>query len=125
MNTVLWQRIEGAAVFVATLVLFGVMDGGIGWWLAVLVFFAPDLSFAAYAFGSRVGAVAYNLVHVYAFGAVLLALGVAGGMDQVAALGLLWMSHSGFDRMFGYGLKSEKGFSFTHLGPIGGARAKP
>ena len=29
---------------------------------------------------------------------------------------------SGADRMLGYGLKYERGFGFTHLGYIGGAK---
>lgn len=36
-----------------------------------------------------------------------------------ALLGALWLAHSGFDRMLGYGLKSPEGFSITHLGRIG------
>jgi len=27
--------------------------------------------------------------------------------------------HSSMDRMFGYGLKTEEGFKYTHLGMIG------
>lgn len=125
MDTVLWQRVEGAAVFVAALILFLNMESGIVWWLAIILFFAPDVSFAAYALGPRVGAVAYNLVHVYAFGAILLAVGAVTGTVLVSALGALWLAHSGFDRMFGYGLKSREGFKLTHLGAIGGAPGKP
>ena len=124
MDTVLWQRVEGAAVFVAALVLFLVMDGQIAWWLAAILFFAPDISFAAYALGPRVGAVVYNLVHVYAFGAILLAAGAVTGILLISALGALWLAHSGFDRMFGYGLKSPEGFKVTHLGVLGGTSGK-
>jgi hypothetical protein len=63
--------------------------------------------------------VVYNLVHVYAFGAVLLAIGVGVDAPVAAALGALWIAHSGFDRMLGYGLKSPEGFTVTHLGTIG------
>lgn len=125
MDTVLWQRIEGAAVFLAALILLLFMEHGIVWWLAVILFFAPDASFAAYALGPRVGAVAYNLVHVYAFGAILLAVGAVTGSALVSALGALWLAHSGFDRLFGYGLKSPEGFKVTHLGIIGGTSRKP
>lgn len=116
---ILWQRIEGALVFAAGIAAhfyFGSLD----WW--VLVFFVPDLSFAAYALGPRIGALVYNIVHVYAFGAVLFAAGLVFAMPLVTMLGLLWLAHSGFDRMFGYGLKSETGFHQTHLGPIGRGR---
>lgn len=119
MDTVAWQRIEGGAVFVAAIALFPFMDDGMNWWLALLLFFAPDLSFAAYALGPRLGAVVYNLVHVYAFGALLLAAGAVTGTLTVSTLGALWLGHSGFDRMLGYGLKSPEGFRVTHLGRIG------
>jgi hypothetical protein len=119
MDTISWQRLEGAFVCIAALVLFVVLGDGVAWWLAAILFFAPDISFAVYLAGPRLGALAYNLVHVYAFGTVLLAIGVGLDAPVVAALGALWVAHSGFDRMLGYGLKSPEGFTFTHLGTIG------
>ena len=118
-DLIVWQRIEAALVFVASLALFWQADSGLAWWLAAIVFFAPDLSFAGYAAGSRVGAAVYNTVHVYAFGLVVLAIGAAASMPLLAGLGALWLAHSGFDRMLGYGLKSTEGFGVTHLGRIG------
>ncbi|MCC5968340.1 MAG: DUF4260 domain-containing protein [Pararhodobacter sp.] len=120
-ETVIWQRAEGALVFAAAGILFFFLGDGFVWWVALAVFFAPDINFAAYAFGSRIGAIAYNIVHVYAFGAVPLALGIATDSMIIAQLGALWLAHSGFDRMLGYGLKSRHGFKFTHLGVIGPA----
>ena len=119
MNTIVWQRIEAAIVLGAAIVLFAYLDHSLPWWLAVILFFVPDVSFAGYALGPRVGAVVYNLVHVYALGMVLLAVGFAMGSETVAALGALWMGHAGLDRMLGFGLKSPEGFKLTHLGPIG------
>ena len=116
---VLWQRIEGAGVLIAGLALFLHADAGVPWWAALLIFFAPDLGFAAYLLGPRVGAWGYNAVHVYAFGAVVLAAGMLAALPLTAALGALWLAHAGFDRMLGYGLKSEAGFADTHLGRIG------
>ncbi len=116
---IIWQKIEGALVFISGLALFAYLDPGLSWWLALLLFFAPDLSFAGYLFGSRVGAACYNLVHVYALGAICLAAGLILTAPLLAACGALWLAHSGFDRMLGYGLKSAAGFSFTHLGRIG------
>ena len=118
-DTVLWQRGEGALALVAGLTLFWHLDSGLPWWGALLLFFAPDLSFAAYGLGPRVGAATYNLVHVYGLGLGLLALGPLQGAPLLAALGALWVAHSGFDRALGYGLKSARGFSVTHLGEIG------
>jgi Domain of unknown function (DUF4260) len=119
MNTIIWQRFEGAGVCAAALILFVFLGDGVAWWLPAVLFFAPDISFAGYFAGPRFGAFAYNLVHVYAFGTVLLVVGVGLDAPIMAALGALWVAHAGFDRMLGYGLKSPKGFTVTHLGPIG------
>lgn len=97
-------------------------EAGLSWWIAALIFFAPDISFAGYLFGPKIGAFGYNLVHIYALGALLIAAGAALSVPLLAALGSLWLAHSGLDRMLGYGLKSSEGFTFTHLGQIGGAR---
>ncbi len=80
-------------------------SSGLSWWAAVLIFFAPDLSFAGYLLNPKVGAFGYNLVHVYALGAICIAAGVALSLSVVGALGALWLAHSGFDRKLGYGLK--------------------
>lgn len=122
-GVVLWQRIEGAVVFLAGLGLFALAGGGFGWW-ALLLFFAPDVSFAGYLLGPRVGAFGYNLAHVYALGAVLYLAGLWFAAPALAAIGALWLAHSGFDRMLGYGLKTTRGFGFTHLGPIGRTRGE-
>jgi hypothetical protein len=119
MDTISWQRLEGAGVCLSALMLFGFLGDGIVWWLAILLFFAPDISFAGYLAGPRIGAFAYNLVHLYAFGACLVALGVGLEIPILAGLGALWIAHAGFDRMLGYGLKSPEGFTVTHLGTIG------
>jgi hypothetical protein len=120
MNTaVVWQRVEGLIIFVVGVLLGWQWNPDVPWWGALLIFFAPDLSFIAYAFGAKAGAFCYNAVHVYALGAVFVAIGVFLSHPFYAFLGALWLAHSGFDRMFGYGLKLPEGFSFTHLGRIG------
>lgn len=89
------------------------------WWLALIVFFAPDLSFAAYLAGPKVGAAVYNAVHLYGFALIVMALGALTEQPWITALGFLWLAHAGFDRMLGYGLKLTSGFQDTHLGRIG------
>lgn len=118
-QTILWQRIEGAILFGLGLLICWQSGSALPWWGAVLVFFAPDLSFAGYALGPKIGARCYNAVHIYGFGGAILALGLFLAMPLPVALGALWLAHSGFDRMLGYGLKSTEGFSVTHLGRIG------
>lgn len=116
---IVWQRAEGVAVLASGLALYWQVDIGWAWWVAVLLFFAPDLSFAAYAFGPRAGALGYNLVHIYGFSLSLFAIGLIAGMPVLTACGALWLAHAGFDRMLGYGLKAPEGFGLTHLGRIG------
>lgn len=116
---ILWQRAEAAMVFVAGIALFLHAQVGIPWWGALLLFLAPDLSFAGYGFGPKIGAICYNAAHLYGLGAGLLAVGALAALPLCTALGALWLAHAGFDRMLGYGLKSPEGFSITHLGRIG------
>ena len=89
------------------------------WWVALLIFFAPDLSFIGHVLGARRGAFVYNVAHIYAFGTAFLASGLAFAIPILATVGALWLAHAGFDRLFGYRLKSPVGFSFTHLVQIG------
>ncbi|WP_181375766.1 DUF4260 family protein [Palleronia abyssalis] len=89
MDTIAWQRMEGALIFAGALILVVFVGGGTAWWIAVILFFAPNISFAAYAFGPRLGAVAYNSTHIYGFRAVLFALGVATDKATISVLGVL------------------------------------
>ena len=66
-----WLRLEGLAVFALAVVLY--KRGGHSWLLFAALFLAPDLSFAAYLAGPRVGAMGYNLAHSYV-GPVLAAV---------------------------------------------------
>jgi hypothetical protein len=120
-QTVTWQRVEGAVVFAAGVILVLHEPAWLPWWARLLVFFAPDLGFVGYAFGPRRGSVFYNATHVYGLGAILIALGASLSLPICVAVGALWLAHAGLDRMLGYRLKSPEGFSVTHLGPIGKA----
>jgi len=112
-------RIEGAALFaVAT---FAYERTGAGWWLYVILFLAPDLSFLAYLAGARAGAIVYNALHTTIGPIVLAAVGVLGPLPLALAVALIWAAHIGLDRALGYGLKYFAGFGFTHLGRIGRA----
>jgi len=122
-STVIWQRVEGALVFASALAIFFYLGIELPWWVVLLIFFAPDISFGAYLLGPRVGSFGYNIVHIYAFGALFLACGLTMGIASIAGIGALWLAHSGFDRMLGYGLKSPEWFNVTHMGTIG--RASP
>ncbi|HEY1025125.1 MAG TPA: DUF4260 domain-containing protein, partial [Sphingobacteriaceae bacterium] len=78
----------------------------------------PDVSIAGYLISSRIGAVVYNFFHHQG---IALGIGIAGVLMRNEALNLaaiMLFGHSALDRMFGYGLKYNSGFRFTHLGTI-------
>jgi len=109
-------RLEGLALFILTTVAFAYAD--LSWWLYAVLFFTPDLSFAAYTAGPRLGAIAYNALHSTLGPAILAGLGMIVDHSMLLALAAIWAAHIGFDRMLGYGLKYASGFNDTHLGRI-------
>ena len=91
---------------------------GGSWWLFLILFLAPDLSFFAYLAGPRIGAAGYNLAHAFVLPEVLLAF-AAVGSALALDLALIWGAHIALDRAIGYGLKYPEGFKETHLGRLG------
>lgn len=118
-------RLEGFALFAAALAVY--TQAGASWQLFVLLFLAPDLSFIFFAFGTRVGALAYNAAHA-TIGPIVLAMIARLGGESARlwlSFALIWFAHVGFDRALGYGLKYASGFRDTHLGPIGMKNHRP
>lgn len=115
-------RIEGFALF--ALATLGFALAGLSWWLYAALFLAPDLAFAAYGAGPRVGAVVYNALHTTIMPAALAALGLIFDATLLFGLAAIRAAHIGFDRMLGYGLKYETAFADTHLGRIGRTKAR-
>jgi hypothetical protein len=110
-------RLEGLALFLGMTLLYWVWDGS--WWVYAALFLAPDLSFLAYFWGSRFGAMLYNSVHTYMVPMALMTVGFTTAEPLVLSIAMIWLAHIGFDRALGYGLKYSAGFTFTHLGRIG------
>ena len=110
-------RLEGAALFAAATFVFA--WSGWSWLLYFGLFLVPDLSMLAYLAGRRLGALAYNTLHSTVGPLLLACLGALAPQEPWLAIAAIWLAHIGLDRMFGYGLKSLKGFGYTHLGPIG------
>lgn len=110
-------RLEGLTLFVGMTLLYGVWDGS--WWVYAILFLAPDLSFAAYLGGPKIGAIIYNAAHSYMAPVALMTTGFALASPLVLSIAIIWMAHIGLDRALGYGLKYFAGFGFTHLGRIG------
>jgi Domain of unknown function (DUF4260) len=115
-------RLEGLTLFAGMTLLYAVWGGS--WWVYALVFLAPDLSFAAYLAGPRIGAVIYNAAHSYMAPMALMTTGFGMNSPLTLSIALIWLAHIGIDRALGYGLKYSAGFGFTHLGRIGKDAAK-
>ena len=113
-------RLEGLCVLAASVLAYA--QWGAGWPIFFWCFLLPDLSFAGYLAGPRVGAAAYNAAHSHVGALVLLVAGVGLALPWLIAAGLIWTAHIGFDRALGYGLKYATGFTHTHLGLIGRAK---
>ena len=113
-------RFEWVSAAAVAIVLYAM--SGLSWWLFALLILAPDLSMLGYLAGPRVGAVAYNALHILI---APLVLGIAGVLlvgPITTAVALIWIAHIAIDRALGYGLKLPTGFQDTHLGRIGRER---
>ena len=117
-----WLRLEGAAAFVAGLVLYVWLGGP--WLLLLPLLLLPDAAAVGYLAGPRAGALTYNAVHNWAFGLAVLGIGIAVASTPLELLGAIACAHVGIDRTVGYGLKLSTSFQDTHLGPIGRKRGK-
>jgi uncharacterized protein DUF4260 len=110
-------RLEGVVLFAGMTLLYALWDGS--WWVYAILFLAPDVSFAAYLAGPKVGAIVYNAAHSYLAPMALMTTGLAIASPLVLSLAMIWLAHIGIDRALGYGLKYQAGFAYTHLGKIG------
>ena len=110
-------RLEGLTLFAGMTFVYGFWGGP--WWLYFVLFLAPDLSFFGYLAGPKIGAWVYNAAHATIIPMAMLTVGFGFAPPLMLSLALIWLSHIGFDRALGYGLKYQAGFGFTHLGRIG------
>ena len=121
-GTTIILRLEGAALAIACLWLYG----GIlhqSWWLFALLILTPDLSMLAYYAGPKIGAAIYNAVHSWVLVVALIFLAFYPGRGDPFLLSLPFIlgAHIGIDRALGFGLKHRTGFKDTHLGRLGRA----
>jgi hypothetical protein len=89
------------------------------WGFFFALFFVPDLSFLAFLISKKTGAVSYNIFHHRGLIALSIIAGFMMNNELVMKTGLVFMAHSCFDRVAGYGLKYSDSFDHTHLGWIG------
>ncbi|MFX0555557.1 DUF4260 domain-containing protein [Maribacter sp. CXY002] len=115
MKTLL--KLEEFAMFVLGIFMFGLL--GYPWWLFPVLLLTPDVGMVGYLINAKIGATMYNLFHHRGIAILLYFMGMYFSAPIVQLIGVVVFSHAAMDRIFGYGLKYEKGFRFTHLGEIG------
>lgn len=106
-------RIEGVSLAAAALIGYLSLGGPL--WLLVVAGLAPDLSMLGYLKDTAVGSAMYNLIHTYTLPVLLSGLGGWLNGRLMVLVALIWITHIGIDRFFGYGLKYPTGFRDTHL----------
>lgn len=116
-QSIMFQKLEGAAVFLASSFLYWHLDFNI--LIFVLFLFAFDIFMIGYLFNNKVGAYAYNIGHSLILPPLLFATGYITDTRLLIGFSLLWCAHIGIDRALGYGLKFTTGFKNTNLGTIG------
>jgi hypothetical protein len=94
------------------------------WGLYLKLFFVPDVAFIFFLITKKAGAIAYNIFHHKGLIALLILTGFMLKNELFGQVGLIFMAHSCFDRMVGYGLKYLDDFDHTHLGWIGKSKHK-
>ncbi|WP_136667407.1 DUF4260 domain-containing protein [Flavobacterium sp. H122] len=110
-------KLEELGLFVFGIYLFSLLN--YQWWWFLILILVPDFSMIGYAFGDKMGAYVYNIFHHRGIAVLLYLIGVYFSDNIIQLIGIILFSHASMDRIFGYGLKYEKGFKFTHLGEIG------
>lgn len=110
-------QLEELAMFLLSIYLFSRLP--FAWWWYPALILSPDISMIGYAAGNKVGAFCYNFVHHKAVAIAVYIAGLYWPNEILQLTGLILFGHSSMDRMLGYGLKTNEGFKFTHLGEIG------
>ena len=111
MKTIL--KLEELAMFLASVYVLYYFDAA--WWLYLLLLLGPDISMLGYLAGNKFGAVCYNFFHHKAVAVVVIVAGLLIPNLLLQLTGIVLFGHSSMDRMFGYRLKTNEGFKFTHL----------
>lgn len=108
-------RFEGIMFFVLSTIAYYYFNFKI--WIFLTLFFVPDISILAYKFKLKNADYYYNFTHTYFIPVFLFLVSYIIGVNWLFMISLIWISHIGFDRMLGFGLKISS-FKDTHLGKI-------
>jgi len=109
-------RIEGVVLFIASLFLFSSTHQH--WWWVPVLLLVPDVFMVGYARSTQLGALIYNIGHIYLVPMLIALYSWHNHRPLISAIGLIWLAHIGMDRLLGYGLKYDDNFKHTHLGDL-------
>jgi hypothetical protein len=114
-------KLEELAMFLMCIGLLYFLEAK--WWLYPLLILGPDISMIGYLINNKAGAWSYNIFHHKGIACVIILIGlyiinnnILSDYSWLIYVGVILLGHSSMDRFFGYGLKYENGFKFTHLG---------
>ena len=110
--------LEELGLLAGSMILFS-LTTHFEWWIYALLFFIPDISFAAYLINTKIGSAVYNIFHHKGIMIAMIVTGYYTELEWILAVGIVFLGHAAFDRIFGYGLKFSDDFKHTHLGRIG------
>ena len=116
-------KLEELGIFLlCSIIYFHYFHGS--WVLYLALFFVPDSSFVFALVSKRITIIFYNLFHHKGAIIVLILIGYFSSNELLIKIGLIFIAHSCFDRILGYGLKYFDSFDHTHLGWIGKSKYK-
>ncbi|MBU2947730.1 DUF4260 domain-containing protein [Zobellia uliginosa] len=110
-------KVEELAMFLLGIYLYSLLP--FAWWWFLVLLLTPDIGMVGYLLGNKAGALCYNIFHHKGIALAIYIIGVYLSEPILQLAGIMLFSHAAMDRIFGYGLKYDKGFKFTHLGEIG------
>ncbi|CAM3536489.1 DUF4260 domain-containing protein [Zobellia roscoffensis] len=110
-------KTEELVMFLFGIYIFSLLP--YAWWWFLVLLLTPDIGMLGYLLGDKIGAVCYNIFHHKGIALAIYIIGAYLSEPIVQLTGIILFSHAAMDRIFGYGLKYDKGFKFTHLGEIG------
>ncbi len=111
-------RAEQFILFAASIFVFS-LSTTLPWYFYAGLFLTPDSAFIGYAVNPKIGAWCYNALHHQGIWMAVALAGFSFGIEWLLGLGIVYVGHSAFDRVLGYGLKHQDSFNNTHLGTIG------
>lgn len=110
-------KLEELLMFVLGIYLFAQLD--YQWWWFLVLILTPDIGMLGYLIGNRTASLLYNIFHHKGLALFTYLVGSYLNLPLCQLIGVILFAHASMDRVFGYGLKYETGFKFTHLGEIG------